>query len=107
MCSSLYTRRAANLSSFAVGTALGWTAPVNPKLDVVSVSPLPAVPTLNEAAWIGSLVALAAFIGKCVFKTIFYMQITQITFCNLYSSINSIFENKITFRSNDFDVQSL
>lgn len=49
-----------------MGTALGWTSPVNPKLDDPTLvdSPLPAVPTTEEAAWIGSLVALSAFIGN-------------------------------------------
>lgn len=58
--------RSANLSSFAVGTTLGWTAPISPKLKDPSLtdSPLSAVPTTDEFAWIGSLVALAAFIGK-------------------------------------------
>lgn len=55
-----------NLSSMAVGTTLGWTAPVNPKLNDESLSdtPLSAVPTDDEASWIGSLVALGAVIGK-------------------------------------------
>lgn len=57
----------ANLSSFAVGTTLGWTSPISPKLKdpALTDSPLPAVPTTEEFAWIGSLLALAAFIGTC------------------------------------------
>lgn len=56
-----------NIASFAVGTGLGWTSPVNPKLNNVTLvdSPLPAVPTDDEGAWIGSLVALTAIVGEC------------------------------------------
>lgn len=55
-----------NLSSMAVGTTLGWTAPVNPKLNdkLLTDTPLSAVPTEDESSWIGSLVALGAVIGK-------------------------------------------
>ncbi|XP_063710060.1 facilitated trehalose transporter Tret1-like [Culicoides brevitarsis] len=57
-----------NLSAAAVGTCLGWTAPVNPKLNDASLkdSPLDAVPTVDEASWIGSLVALGAVIGPLI-----------------------------------------
>uniref|UniRef100_A0A336M0J9 Facilitated trehalose transporter Tret1 n=1 Tax=Culicoides sonorensis TaxID=179676 RepID=A0A336M0J9_CULSO len=57
-----------NLSSWAVGTTLGWTAPVNPKLNDPNLAdtPLNAVPTEDEASWIGSLVALGAVIGPLI-----------------------------------------
>lgn len=49
-----------------VGTCLGWTAPVNPKLTDVELTdtPLSAVPNNDEMSWIGSLVALGAVFGK-------------------------------------------
>lgn len=49
-----------------VGTSLGWTAPVGPKLKHPENgdSPLDRAPTVGEESWIGSLVALGALIGK-------------------------------------------
>lgn len=50
----------------AVGTCLGWTAPVIPKLndEYLTDTPLSVVPTEDEASWIGSFLALGAIFGN-------------------------------------------
>uniref|UniRef100_A0A1I8MD12 Major facilitator superfamily (MFS) profile domain-containing protein n=1 Tax=Musca domestica TaxID=7370 RepID=A0A1I8MD12_MUSDO len=55
---------AANLSAFAVGTCLGWTSPVTPKLKTedTSDSPLNAPIDSTDEAWISSIVALGALV---------------------------------------------
>ncbi|XP_073816963.1 facilitated trehalose transporter Tret1-like isoform X1 [Musca autumnalis] len=55
---------AANLSAFAVGTCLGWTSPVTPKLKTedTSDSPLDAPIDSSDEAWISSIVALGALV---------------------------------------------
>lgn len=60
----------ANLSSFALGTTLGWTSPVMPKLSDVKLvdSPLKEVitDTSESAAWIASIIALGALVAPFV-----------------------------------------
>ncbi|XP_037811299.1 facilitated trehalose transporter Tret1 isoform X1 [Lucilia sericata] len=55
---------AANLSAFAVGTCLGWTSPIAPKLksDDTSDSPLDHKIDSTDDAWIASIVALGALV---------------------------------------------
>lgn len=50
----------------AVGTCLGWTAPVGPILDDKDLkdSPLYRNPSNTESSWIGSLIAIGALISK-------------------------------------------
>uniref|UniRef100_A0A034W7W8 Facilitated trehalose transporter Tret1 n=1 Tax=Bactrocera dorsalis TaxID=27457 RepID=A0A034W7W8_BACDO len=59
---------AANISAFAVGTCLGWTSPMSPKLKAQDPtdSPLDRPITTEEDAWISSLVALGALIAPFV-----------------------------------------
>ncbi|XP_058977935.1 facilitated trehalose transporter Tret1 isoform X2 [Musca domestica] len=59
---------AANLSAFAVGTCLGWTSPVTPKLKTedTSDSPLNAPIDSTDEAWISSIVALGALVAPFV-----------------------------------------
>lgn len=62
----LYLYFLANLSAFAVGTCLGWTSPISPKLksDDTSDSPLDHKIDATDDAWIASIVALGALVGK-------------------------------------------
>lgn len=57
-----------NLASVALGTCLGWTSPVGPKISSndTSVNPLNEIPTSAEDSWIGSLVALGALIAPFI-----------------------------------------
>ncbi|XP_023309511.1 facilitated trehalose transporter Tret1-like [Lucilia cuprina] len=59
---------AANLSAFAVGTCLGWTSPIAPKLksDDTSDSPLDHKIDSTDDAWIASIVALGALVAPFV-----------------------------------------
>ncbi|XP_075148730.1 facilitated trehalose transporter Tret1 [Haematobia irritans] len=59
---------AANLSAFAVGTCLGWTSPVTPKLKAndTSDSPLDQPINSSDEAWISSIVALGALVAPFV-----------------------------------------
>jgi len=54
-----------NISSVAVGTSLGWTSPVQPKLNDPDIedTPLTFVPTTQELSWIGALAPLGALIA--------------------------------------------
>uniref|UniRef100_A0A1Y9H2R2 Facilitated trehalose transporter Tret1 n=1 Tax=Anopheles dirus TaxID=7168 RepID=A0A1Y9H2R2_9DIPT len=52
-----------NLASVMVGTALGWTSPVGPKLASKDTTPLETIPSVSESSWIASLVAMGALIG--------------------------------------------
>lgn len=58
-----------SIASIAAGTAIGWSSPVNPKLKDVTLAdtPLDRVANSSELSWIGSLVALGAFISKDFF----------------------------------------
>ncbi|XP_055907658.1 facilitated trehalose transporter Tret1-like [Eupeodes corollae] len=57
----------ANLSSFAIGTCLGWTSPIMPKLQqATSDSPLSEKITQEEEAWISSLIAIGALVTPFV-----------------------------------------
>lgn len=78
----------ANLSSVAVGTTLGWTSPVFPKLTdkAMSDTPLSSIPDPEELAWIGSLVALGALIGKLVKCVYFVFENTSFFFKNMYKA---------------------
>lgn len=53
------------MASVTAGTAIGWTAPINPKLSHPEWqdTPLPDIASENQLSWIGSLVALGAFIS--------------------------------------------
>ncbi len=55
-----------SISSIAVGTAIGWTSPVSPKLSDVDLTdtPLTSVPDAQQLSWIGALVPLGALIGN-------------------------------------------
>lgn len=59
----------ANLSAFAVGTCLGWTSPIAPKLksDDTSDSPLDHKIDSTDDAWISSIVALGALVGEFLY----------------------------------------
>ncbi|XP_054731488.1 facilitated trehalose transporter Tret1-like isoform X1 [Anastrepha obliqua] len=59
---------AANLSAFAVGTCLGWTSPVGPKLKAVNPtdSPLDQPITTEDDAWISSILALGALVAPFI-----------------------------------------
>ncbi|XP_037913130.1 facilitated trehalose transporter Tret1 [Hermetia illucens] len=56
-----------NLSSFAIGTALGWTSPVGPKLSDPDMKDTPLSFVLasssDDFAWISSLIAIGALIA--------------------------------------------
>ncbi|XP_068153676.1 facilitated trehalose transporter Tret1 [Drosophila tropicalis] len=56
---------AANMSAFVVGTCLGWTSPIGPKLksEDTSDSPLSRPITAEEDAWISSLIAIGALVA--------------------------------------------
>jgi len=58
----------ANIGAFAVGTSLGWTSPVLPKLndEDTSDSPLSQPITSEQEAWISSLVALSAIFAPFI-----------------------------------------
>ncbi|KAG4073186.1 hypothetical protein HA402_002575 [Bradysia odoriphaga] len=57
-----------NVASVAVGTAIGWTSPVSPKLndEELTDTPLSSVPDAQELSWIGALVPLGALIAPFV-----------------------------------------
>lgn len=67
----------ANLSSIAVGTAIGWTSPVSPKLNDATLTdtPLTFVPSAQQLSWIGALVPLGALIGIRIFTTTLHTQL--------------------------------
>ncbi|CAG9759720.1 unnamed protein product [Ceutorhynchus assimilis] len=52
-----------NLATFAAGITLGWTSPVIPKLQNITLSPLPEEISESDAGWIGSLLPLGAVLG--------------------------------------------
>ncbi|XP_055909003.1 facilitated trehalose transporter Tret1-like [Eupeodes corollae] len=57
----------ANLSSFAIGTCLGWTSPIIPKLQQnTDDSPMDVGITKEEEAWISSLIAIGALVAPFV-----------------------------------------
>ena len=64
----------------AAGTCLGWTSPIGPKLKS-SESPLDAPIEPSEDAWIASIIALGALIGRN--HTVFAMNCTNL--CNIFS----------------------
>ncbi|CAB3258532.1 unnamed protein product [Arctia plantaginis] len=53
----------ANIAIFNVGYSMGWTSPVNMILGDVTKSPLDDVITVDEEAWIASLLPLGAIFG--------------------------------------------
>lgn len=53
---------AATLLAFSAGTVIGWSAPALPMLEDINSS-LPIHTTPDESSWIGSLLAIGAFIG--------------------------------------------
>ncbi|XP_055541014.1 facilitated trehalose transporter Tret1-like isoform X2 [Wyeomyia smithii] len=46
-----------------MGASMAWTSPVEPKLKIVSESPLLNVPTSTELSWIGSILTLGSLAG--------------------------------------------
>ncbi|XP_026754201.1 facilitated trehalose transporter Tret1-like [Galleria mellonella] len=56
----------ANIAITATGFSMGWTSPVNLKLQNVTDSPLDRPITSNEEAWIGSLLNIGAIIGPFI-----------------------------------------
>ena len=58
-----------------MGTCLGWTSPVAPKLksDDTSDSPLNHKIDSTEDAWISSIVALGALVGELLFLFFFML----------------------------------
>lgn len=57
----------ANLSSFAIGTCLGWTSPILPKLTKnTEDSPLSVGIDKEEEAWISSLIAVGALVAPFI-----------------------------------------
>ncbi|XP_059045500.1 facilitated trehalose transporter Tret1 [Achroia grisella] len=56
----------ANIAIAATGFSMGWTSPVNIKLQNVTDSPLDKPITSNEEAWIGSLLNIGAIIGPFI-----------------------------------------
>ena len=62
-----------NLSSAALGTTLGWTAPVFPKLENINDdNPLGRIPTPDEKSWIGAIIAIGALVGKFLLSLCIY-----------------------------------
>ncbi|ENN70298.1 facilitated trehalose transporter Tret1 [Dendroctonus ponderosae] len=55
-----------NLAAFTCGITLGWTSPVLPKLQDLSLSPLSEVVSVSDAGWIGSLLPLGASLGPFI-----------------------------------------
>ncbi|XP_077292370.1 facilitated trehalose transporter Tret1-like [Arctopsyche grandis] len=53
----------ANLGLLSIGMALGWTSPIIPKLRNIDETPLDNVISDDQESWIGSLIALGAFIS--------------------------------------------
>ncbi|XP_055377859.1 facilitated trehalose transporter Tret1-like [Condylostylus longicornis] len=64
----IITGKIANLSSFAVGTCIGWTSPIFPKLEKPDETLLSHVikSSSEEAAWIGSLLTVGALVAPFV-----------------------------------------
>ncbi|XP_059610133.1 facilitated trehalose transporter Tret1 [Phlebotomus argentipes] len=57
-----------NIASLALGTTLGWTSPVFPKISSATQddTPLDGPPDDEQLSWIGSLVALGALIAPFI-----------------------------------------
>ncbi|CAK9830995.1 Facilitated trehalose transporter Tret1 [Anthophora retusa] len=55
---------AANLCCVSTGAMLGWTSPIQPKLQGLTDNPLGKPITDDENSWMGSLVAVGAMIGS-------------------------------------------
>ncbi|XP_026729952.1 facilitated trehalose transporter Tret1-2 homolog [Trichoplusia ni] len=56
----------ANLLLVAIGYTMGWTAPINGKLQSDEESPLDRPVTVDEEAWIGSLLTIGAIFGPFI-----------------------------------------
>ncbi|KAJ2942938.1 hypothetical protein O0L34_g15128 [Tuta absoluta] len=56
----------ANISVSGAGYLLGWTSPINIKLQNTDLSPLPEAVTKDEEAWIGSLLNIGAMCGPFI-----------------------------------------
>ncbi|CAG4973555.1 unnamed protein product [Colias eurytheme] len=56
----------ANLLVASLGYNMGWTAPINVKLNNTEETPLDKLPTSDELAWMGSLVSVGAILGPFV-----------------------------------------
>ncbi|XP_068625596.1 facilitated trehalose transporter Tret1-like [Battus philenor] len=55
-----------NIGQIIVGYSVGWSAPIIPKLQDNSTSPLPEPITDLQASWVGSLLYIGAMIGPYV-----------------------------------------
>lgn len=57
---------AANIAIVCTGYSMGWTSPVNIKLNDTSLSPLEEKVTDDQVSWIGSLLTVGAIFGKFI-----------------------------------------
>ncbi|CAH0597622.1 unnamed protein product [Chrysodeixis includens] len=56
----------ANFVLLSIGYTMGWTAPINVKLQSDEESPLDRPVTADEEAWIGSLLTIGAILGALI-----------------------------------------
>ncbi|CAH0684158.1 unnamed protein product [Chilo suppressalis] len=56
----------ANIAVASTGYSMGWTSPVNVKLNNTAESPLPDSITTDQGAWIGSLLTVGAIFGPFI-----------------------------------------
>ncbi|VVC96024.1 unnamed protein product [Leptidea sinapis] len=56
----------ANILIASLGYSMGWTAPINSKLNNTAESPLEVPPTADQLAWMGSLLTVGAIFGPFV-----------------------------------------
>ncbi|CAG5021021.1 unnamed protein product [Parnassius apollo] len=58
----------ANIAIVSIGYCMGWTSPINTKLQGQNLtdSPLPAPLTIDETAWVGSLLPVGAIFGPFI-----------------------------------------
>lgn len=47
---------------------MGWTSPINTKLNDTSLSPLDVIVTTDQISWIGSLLTVGAIFGEQTFN---------------------------------------
>ncbi|XP_047525558.1 facilitated trehalose transporter Tret1 isoform X1 [Pieris napi] len=56
----------ANILIASLGYNMGWTAPINSKLNRTDESPLETIPTPDDLAWMGSILTIGAIFGPFV-----------------------------------------
>lgn len=63
----------ANITSFALGIAFGWTSPSVPKLREtdLNINPLGRIPSIFEISWVGSCMPVGALLGILLMLSIF------------------------------------